>query len=212
MEEPERFPAKHRNMIRKALLDKFFQDKADLPLDRPTYRLNIDLSNKLGENEKHTFAIDISVEELNAAWDTAYRQILNLAKENIRLVCEKEDVKKVFILLSGGSIANPKAKNEMMDACNTRGRLRSHGTTRNKITVKMMEDLMAYGWKWTQAEGAAHAMATTMDVEEFFARGAALAVQKSTFRGKWRFHTSGHAKLLFYKVGELNRIKSQEDC
>ncbi|KAL2275754.1 hypothetical protein FJTKL_01610 [Diaporthe vaccinii] len=193
----ERFPSKHRRIIRAAFLDVFFREKAQLPLDKPK-RLIINLQSILGESDKHTFAINIPVEVLIAAWDTAYRQILNLAKENIQLVSKRQGINKVFILLSGGSIANSKAKNEIMEFCKTLGRLRSHGSTKNKITVKMMRDIQTAAWKWTLAQGAAKALAMTMDVREFFDRGTALGIQTSTFTGNFTPHTSNGAKLLFY--------------
>lgn len=199
----ERFPEKHRHIIRAAFLDTFFREKAQLPLDKPK-RLIINLLSILGESEKHTFAIDIPVEALNTAWDTAYRQILNLAKENIQLVAQRQDFTKVFILLSGGSIANSKAKMEIMEFCNTWGRLRSHRSMKNKITVKVMKDIQTAAWKWTLAQGAAKSLATTMDVEEFFDRGAALGIQSSTIKGNFTAHTSGAAKRLLNKVRGLS--------
>ncbi|KAG6359914.1 hypothetical protein INS49_010967 [Diaporthe citri] len=200
----ERFPDKHRRTIRAAFLDVFFREKAQLPLDKPK-RLIINLQSMLGESDKHTFAIDIPVEVLNAAWDTAYRQILNLAKKNIQLVAKREDVEKVFILLSGGSIANSKAKNEIMEFCNTLGRLRSHGSIKNKITVKAMKDIQTAAWKWTLAQGAAKALAMTMSVQEFFDRGAALGIQTSTFKGNFTQHTSGRAKQLLWKEAGVEK-------
>lgn len=199
----ERFPSKHRRIIRAAFLDVFFREKAQLPLDKPK-RLIINLQSILGESDKHTFAINIPVEVLIAAWDTAYRQILNLAKENIQLVSKRQDINKIFILLSGGSIANSKAKNEIMEFFKTLGRLRSHGSTKNKITVKMMKDIQTAAWKWTLAQGAAKALAMTMDVREFFDRGTALGIQTSTPTGNFTPHTSDGAKLLFYMVRGLS--------
>lgn len=196
----ERFPDKHRRIIRAAFLDTFFREKAQMPLDKPK-RLIINLQSILGESDKHTFAIDISVEVLNAAWDTAYRHILNIAKENIQRVAKRGDI---FILLSGGSIANPKAKNEIMEFCSTLGRLRSHGSIKNKITVKVMKDIQTAAWKWTLAQGAAKALAMTMDVQEFFDRGTALGIQTSTFKGNFTAHTSNRAKLLSHKVRGLS--------
>lgn len=200
----ERFPNKHRRIIRAAFLDTFFREKAQLPLDKPK-RLIINLQSKFGESDKHTFAIDIPVEVLNAAWDTAYRPILNQAKEYIQLVAKREDIEKIFILLSGGSIANLKAKNEIMEFCSTLGRLRSHGSIKNKITVKAMKDIQTAAWKWTLAQGAAKALATTMDVQEFFDRGTALGIQTSTFKGNFTPHTSDRAKLLSCKVRGLSK-------
>ncbi|KAK7740337.1 hypothetical protein SLS63_001540 [Diaporthe eres] len=201
----ERFPSKHRRIIRAAFLDVFFREKAQLPLDKPK-RLLINLQSVLGESDKHTFAIYIPSEVLIAAWNTAYRQILDLAKKNILLVSKRQDINKVFILLSGGSIANTKAKNEIMEFCKTLGRLRSHGSIENKITVKMMKDIQTAAWKWTLAQGAAKALVMTMDVREFFDRGSALGIQTSTFAGNFTPHTSGGAKLLFY-MGAGNEVE-----
>lgn len=199
----DRFPKNRRNMIRAAFLDKFFQDKANLPWNRPTYRLHIDLQNELGDFEKHRFAIDLPVESLKDSWEKAYRGVLDLAKDNIRRAATKD--KRVFVLLSGGSIANLKARDEIQDFCGKWGRLRSQGTDQSPINLKIMSHMQANSWKWTIAKGAAHCLADTMDVRGVFDKGATLALQATTPKGNFTAHTSGAAKVLFCKVGQLDR-------
>ncbi|KAJ0124770.1 hypothetical protein J7T55_006111 [Diaporthe amygdali] len=212
-----RFPEKHRGMIRTAFLDKFFQEKANVlsdkprffqgkeefPSNRPPFRLTIDLSNTPTDLEKHTFSINIPVEKLQTGWEKAYRGILDLAKSNINRAAEKGE--NVYVLLAGGSISNLKARSEMQDFGNNRGRLWSQRTTKGSITMRIMEDIQAVGWKWTAAEGAADCLANTMDVEEYFDKGAPLAVQMTTPKGNFTAHTSGTAKVLFCKTKGVER-------
>lgn len=196
----ERFPEEHRATIRAAFLDKFFRDKAHLPLTKPKYRLVVNLQDTLGDSEKHAFAIELPVQVLKDAWSVAYRPALDLAKQHIEYCAARKGIDGVFVLLSGGSIANLEAKNEILDYCNTWGRLRSHGTTKTKMTAKVMKEIHAVGWKWSITQGAADCLAKTMDAVEFFDKGAALAIQSSTWKGNMTLHTSDGAKLLYCKV------------
>lgn len=198
-----RFPEQHRPKIRAAFLNEFFSKKAQLSLDKPKYRLIANLDGIIPEGEKPFYAIELLTHVLEDAWQKAYRAILDLAKKEIENVVRKEKFEGLFILLSGGSIANLQARTELIDFCNNWGRFRSHGPFKNEVTVKLMKDIQTAHWKWTIAQGAAKALATTMDVAEFFDRGAALGIQCSTRTGNWTAHTSGRAKLLFCKVCRL---------
>ncbi|KAL1884007.1 hypothetical protein Daus18300_000116 [Diaporthe australafricana] len=211
-----RFPAKYRNFLRKAFLDQFFENKAEITFDeetentlqKTTYRLQVNLQNKRNEPEykaisidlkKKYVYIDIPMHALRDAWRDGYREILDVAKKCIELHAKKRDLGRVFVLLSGGSIANPEAKNELTVLCDTWGRLRSHGTTMEQITLVLMKDIMMDGWKSTVAKGAAIALANTKNVEQFWDEGGVLCIQSSTPKGNFTAHTSGSAELLFRK-------------
>lgn len=205
---------KYWNLIRAELLESFMTHRPDTA---SYYHLCTDIWNHLDKDEQvlfredspderivelpcgtgSDFCVEIPVEVIDAAWETAYRPILNMAKENIRSVAEKEGNGNLFIFLSGGSIDHPKARNEIEELC---GHMRSNGNTRNEITLEWAWEVGVPGLKWMQADGAARAPALTVGVEAFFDRGAALAIQNSTFKGDWGPNTSMHAKLLFCKV------------
>lgn len=200
----KRYPEEHRHTIRAGFLNEFFRKKANLPLDRPKF-LKVDLESIPG-----SFSIRLPVQVLKDAWEKAYRDVLELAKEQIELLAGQAHLDGIFILLSGGSISNFQAREELVHYCNTFQRLRSHGPveeTIKKITIERMKDLQTEAVKWTLPRGAAMALAATLDVQEFFDKGAALGIQCSTWKGNWTSHTSGGAKMLYYRVCGLRILK-----
>lgn len=190
----QRFPDKDWHLVKAALLKQFFLKKTntDYKSDR---RLKVELDEILDPSSvraETTYMVRLPGDQVLNAWNLAFRDVIDMAKKNITRMAQRN--KRMLILLSGGSIENLRAKEEIEGYC-AKLRLRAIGANIECTHISDKIDVVAS--KWLIAEGGARCLAATMDVEEFFDRGGALALRMSTKVGKW---TSNHGKLLFCKA------------
>lgn len=198
----QRFPEEDWHIVRAALLKQFFLKKTtDYKSDRC---LKVELDEILDPSSirgESTHKFRLPGDEVRKAWDLAFRDVLETAKKNINRMAQRN--KNILILLSGGSIENVRAREEIEGYC-SKLRLRSTGASIDCTHISDKIDVVSS--KWLIAEGGARCLAATMDVEEFFDRGGALALRMSTKVGNW---ISNHGKLLFCKVCGLPLITSK---
>lgn len=192
---PKRFPQGRRHVIRSKLLDGFFNSKARINFNNP-HRLHADLVNCFNDR-KAFYTVSITSEQLKQEWESAFRDAINLAAQNIRRVARTG--RKLKVLLTGGSANSHNLRNEIKNVCS---QLCEQGfdVICNAVEKELDVVLIPYAdppdiadpffppmqrltdalssRKWSIAEGAACCHATAMEVEEFFDLGAAFALQK----------------------------------
>lgn len=193
----KRFPEKDWHIVRAALLKQFFLKKTD-PDYKNDRRLKVELDEILDPSSlgrETTYIVHLPGEEVRKAWEQAFRDVIDLAKKNISRIALRN--KKILILLSGGSIENVRAREEIEGYCS---KLRLRGTGADIECTHITDKVDVVLSKWHIAEGGARCLAATMDAEEFFDRGGALALRMTTKWGNW---TSDHGKPLFWKVCDL---------
>ncbi|KAL1860372.1 hypothetical protein Daus18300_009285 [Diaporthe australafricana] len=180
-----------RHMIKASLLNSFFNAKAKINFSNP-HRLNANLTNTLG-NPRASYSVTITAEQLNKEWESAFREAIDLATQNIRLVARTG--RKVRVLLTGGSAHNKKLRVEIENYC---ANLCQQGLDVTCTVVsKDLDTVLAP--KWSIAEGAALCHATTMEVEEFFDLGAAFALQTWTTAPDGKSYWPEKSEILFCK-------------
>lgn len=207
-------------MIRSKLLDGFFNSKARINFDNP-HRLHADLVTYYNDS-KASYTVSITAEQLKQQWESAFREPIDLATQNIRRVARTG--RRLKVLLTGGSANSQNLRSEIQSVCH---KLREQGFDVTCIVVAKELDVVlapcvfptvvAHSFsslvldltdaipisKWSIAEGAACCHATAMDVEEFFDLGAAFGLQTRTTtsgEGEWASETG---ELLFFKVGHI---------
>lgn len=174
-----RFHMEDWHIVRAALLKQFFIKKSD-PDHRSDRRLKVELDEILDPSRvkgKTTYIFRLPADEVRYAWELAFRDVIEMAKENISRIAQTK--KKILILLSGGSIENAWAKGEIDGYCS---KLRLRATAANIVCTHISDKIDVTNSKWLIADGGARCLAATMDAEEFFERGGALALRVST---KW---------------------------
>ncbi|KAK7735281.1 hypothetical protein SLS53_007672 [Cytospora paraplurivora] len=184
----------HWHIVKAALLGKFFEGKAEERENarRLTVVLHEVLDpSDLNNYESPTYTIKITGEQVKSAWELAFRDAIDLAKDNISRIVKT--TKDILVLLSGGSIKNTRAREELTNFC-LKQRLR--GTSANIDCKHILHEIGPSFCKWKVAEGGALCLAATMDAEAFFDHGGAFALRMSMKNGKWM---GDHAKLLFCK-------------
>lgn len=102
-----------RHMIKAGLLNSFFSAKAKINLNNP-HRLNANLTNTLS-NPRASYTVTITAEQLNKEWESAFREAIDLATQNIRLVASTG--RRVRVLLTGGSANSKKLRDEIEVFC-----------------------------------------------------------------------------------------------
>ncbi|KAG6354683.1 hypothetical protein INS49_004701 [Diaporthe citri] len=196
----KRFPQSRRHVIRSKLLDGFFNSKARINFDNP-HRLHADLVTYYNDS-KASYTVSITAEQLKQQWESAFRESIDLATQNIRRVARTG--RRLKILLTGGSANSQNLRSEIQNVCN---KLCEQGFDVTCIVVAKQLDVVLAP-KWSIAEGAACCHATTMDVEEFFDLGAAFGLQTrmaTADEGEW---TSETGQLLFFKENGVERHHS----
>lgn len=113
---PEKFPRepKKRSIVRATLLTSFFAKKSHIDFSKPT-RLNADLRNLYGASKKNIWFLTLPPKVLDMAWESAFYEILSIAKENIKRVATRPG--KIVILLTGGSMGNQRAREDIEQFC-----------------------------------------------------------------------------------------------
>ncbi|KUI59409.1 hypothetical protein VP1G_06626 [Cytospora mali] len=190
----ERIPEEHWQVVRAALLKEFFLQKT-----KDDYKNRRQLTVKLNEilgsstlGKEPCYMITIPGERVNDTWEKAFRDIINMAKKNISRIAKTD--RDILVLLTGGSIENVRARDEIMGFCK---RFQYRSTPVNIDCRHVSDEIDVMSMKWFIAEGGARCLAATMNVEDFFNQGGALALQMSTNGGKW---TLDYGTLFFYKV------------
>ncbi|ROW08645.1 hypothetical protein VPNG_06152 [Cytospora leucostoma] len=185
---------KHWHIVKAALLGKFFERKAE---EREhARRLTVVLQDVLDPSDldhdaSPNYTINLTGEQVKSAWEDAFRDAIDMAKDNISRIVKT--TKDILILLSGGSIKNTRAREELTNFC-LKQRLR--GTNANIDCKHILQEIGPSLCHLKVSEGGALCLAATMDAEEFFDHGGAFALRMSMKNGKW---TGDHAKLLFCK-------------
>lgn len=196
-QNPVQIRENHWHIVKADLLRIFFMGRAKVQDQEIARRLTVVLDRVLDPSDADnysspTYTIRLAGEQVKRAWEQAFRKAIDMAQANIsRIVKAKKDI---LILLSGGSIKNTRAREELTNFC-LKQRLR--GTNANIDCKHILQEIGPSSCKWKVAEGGALCLAATMDAEEFFDHGGALALRMSIKNGKW---TGDHAKLLFCKV------------
>lgn len=114
---PQTYPKEpnRRATVRRAFLEEFYRAKATVGLGNPQH-LHANLRNAWGNSRKNEWNVTISPQALIRAWESAFRDVLNLAKHNINRVSKREG-HRIMVLLSGGSMANDHARQEIESYC-----------------------------------------------------------------------------------------------
>ena len=183
------FSDKQWRLVRAALLKDFFLKKEDIQNEDGCY-LHANLKEVLGLSERNQYIMSLTGDQLNQTWERAFRDVVNMAKENIGRVAQNK--KDILVLLSGGSSENIKVKEEINDYCE---QFKDHDLPINVDFRHVSDDYEVVLLKWMIAEGGASCLAATMEVEEFFDLGGVFAIQTSK-DGHW----DDHANLLLCKV------------
>lgn len=110
---PKRYPLHKRHVIRSRLLESFFNSKSRISLERP-HRLNADLVGDFGDS-RASYTVTITAEQLKREWESAFREPINLATQNIRRVAMTG--RRVQVLLTGGSANSRNLRDEIKDVC-----------------------------------------------------------------------------------------------
>lgn len=111
---PKRFPQNRRDVIRSKLLDGFFNSKARINFDNP-HRLHADLVNYYND-PKASYTVSITAEQLKQQWESAFREAIDLAAQNIRRVARTG--RRLKVLLTGGSANSRNLRSEIQSVCN----------------------------------------------------------------------------------------------
>lgn len=109
----KRFPQNRRHVIRSKLLDGFFNSKARINFDNP-HRLHADLVNYYNDS-KASYTVSITAGQLKQQWESAFREVINLAAQNIRRVARTG--RRLKILLTGGSANSQNLRSEIQGVC-----------------------------------------------------------------------------------------------
>ncbi|KAK3353784.1 hypothetical protein B0T25DRAFT_608255 [Lasiosphaeria hispida] len=103
---------------------------------------------------------------IDQAWEEAHRRPLNLARDQLRVIAEIEDVKPA-IIISGGTSRHRPLQARLKEMCEEAG-----------VPAPNFVDTLEVLYASSKiAKGAAYAVGSALTVEEFFARGAAVGVQ-----------------------------------
>lgn len=112
---PKRYPLNRRHVIKQALLDAFFNTKARIPVNfQNPHRLNADLVDYY-KDRKATYTVSITAEQLRHEWQSAFREPIQLASQNIRRVAR--NARRLRVLLTGGSANNQNLRDEIKGVC-----------------------------------------------------------------------------------------------
>ena len=110
---PKRFHQSRRHIIKSKLLDAFFNSKARINFDNP-HRLHADLVNYF-KDRRASYTVSVTAEQLKQEWESAFRDAINLAAQNIRHVARRG--RRVKVLLTGGSANSRNLRSEIKNVC-----------------------------------------------------------------------------------------------
>lgn len=131
----KRFPQNRRHVIRSKLLDGFFNSKARINFNNP-HRLHADLVNYYNDS-RASYTVSITAETLKQQWESAFREVINLATQNIRRVARTG--RRLKVLLTGGSANSQNLRSEIQGVCN---KLCDQGFDVNCIVVAKQLDVV----------------------------------------------------------------------
>lgn len=110
---PKRFPQHRRHVIKSKLLDGFFNSKARINFDNP-HRLHADLVTYYND-PKASYTVSITAEQLRQQWESAFREPIDLAAQNIKRMAERG--MRLKVLLTGGSANSRNLISEIQGVC-----------------------------------------------------------------------------------------------
>lgn len=82
-------------------------------------RLVVSITDTFPDDNK-LYHLHLRSSEIAEAWESAFRESINLAIQKIRLIPQSAR-RTTFVILSGGSMQNHQARTEILKVCEQRG-------------------------------------------------------------------------------------------